>query len=49
MVACAFTGNISGEATGPFGNILAEALRHKVMAAASSLFYEYSAPVINAR
>jgi hypothetical protein len=27
MVPRAFTGNISGEATSPFGNILAEAMR----------------------
>jgi hypothetical protein len=28
MVACALTGNISGEATTPLGNILREAMRH---------------------
>jgi hypothetical protein len=28
MVACALTGNISGEATNPLGNILREAMRH---------------------
>jgi hypothetical protein len=28
MVACALTGNISGEATTPPGNILGEAMRH---------------------
>ena len=27
MVACALTGNISGEATTPLGNILGEAMR----------------------
>jgi hypothetical protein len=27
MVACALTGNISGEATNPLGNILREAMR----------------------
>ena len=28
MVACALTGNTSGEATNPLGNILREAMRH---------------------
>jgi hypothetical protein len=28
MVACVLTGNISGEATTPLGNILREAMRH---------------------
>lgn len=28
MVACVLTGNISGEATNPMGNILGEAMRH---------------------
>jgi hypothetical protein len=29
MVACALTGNISGEATNPLGNILREAMRQQ--------------------
>lgn len=31
MLACAFTGNISGETTIPFGNILAEAMRTRLV------------------
>jgi hypothetical protein len=30
MVACTLTGNISGEATNPLGNILREAMRQRV-------------------
>ena len=37
MVPCAFTGNISGEATSPIGNILAEAMRHLINTGAVNL------------
>jgi hypothetical protein len=36
MVACALTGNISGEAMNPLGNILREAMRQRALATAAS-------------